>query len=187
MKLLWIVPLVMLTACASKPKFVIHPQEAAPIVGDTFIRYPEATRPYYVGRYVDPHNSLTMHEQHVMYRVEQTSRWNLHPGSSVPSEIALQPAGADPAFVPFPVNDAMLTEVNAQKAATTAVIIQTRQLSGALEQFQSALRQTKTNLQETATLRATIALLEKRLAQLESAQPIPTGSTNSPVSPFPSP
>jgi hypothetical protein len=187
MKLLWIVPLMLLTACASKPKLVLHPKEPATVVRDASVRYPEATRRYYVGRYVDPHNSLTMHEQHVVYRMEQTSRWNLHSGPSSPSGVTLLPAVSDPAFVPFPVNDAILAEINAQKAATTAVMIQTRQLSGALEQFQAALRQRKSNLQETTTLRATIATLEKRVMQLESAQLNPVESTNNPIISFPRP
>jgi hypothetical protein len=186
MKLIWSVPLVVLTACASKPKLVLHPQEPAPIVNDSALRYPEATRPYYVGRYVDPNNSLTMHEQHVVYRVEQTSRWNLHPGPSTPAAMAFQVPETNPAFVPAPVNDAILAEVNAQKAATASIMVQTRPLSSALEHIPAALRQTKTNLQDTAMMRATLSTLERRLSQLESASS--TGaSTNNSASPFPSP
>jgi hypothetical protein len=185
MKLIWIVPLVLLTACASKPKLVLHPQEPAPIVNDSAVRYPEATRPYYVGRYVDPNNGLMMHEQHVVYRIEQTSRWNLHPGPFAPAVMAFQVPEANPATISLPVNDAVLAEVNAQKAATASIMVQTRQLSSALEHFQAALRQTKTNLQETAMLRATLSTLERRLSQLESASS--TVSTNNSASPFPSP
>jgi hypothetical protein len=186
MKPLWIIPFVLLTACASKPKPVLHPQEPAPIVSDAAVRYPEAARQYYIGRYVDPNNNLIMHEQHVVYRVEQTSRWNLHPGPNAHAAMAFQ-SDHNPAFVPFPVNDAILAEINAQKAATVSVMVQTRQLSTALDQFQTALRQTKTNLQETTMLRATLSTLEKRLSQLESAQSVPPLSTNSSATPFPSP
>jgi len=76
----------------------------------------------------------------------------------------------DAAFAPAPVNDAILAEVNSQKAATTQIMMQARTLSAALSQFQNALQQTRTNLQETVILRATVNQMKQRLDALESAQ-----------------
>ena len=89
-----------------------------------------------------------MHEQHTVYRVEENTRWNFHPGPVDGNLPALPPR--DAAFAPAPVNDAILAEVNSQRLATTEIMMQARTLSAALAQFQTALSQTKTNIQETA-------------------------------------
>jgi hypothetical protein len=108
-----------------------------------------------------------MHEQHVVYRVEENTRWNFHPGS-VDGNLPALPS-RDAAFAPVPVNDAILAEVNSQRLATTEIMIQARTLSTALAQFQTALQQTKTNLQETARLRASVNEMKQRLDTLETA------------------
>jgi len=45
------------------------------------VRYPEVLHAYHIGRYADPNDSLVLHEQHVVYRVEENTRWDFHPGS----------------------------------------------------------------------------------------------------------
>jgi len=97
------------------------------------IRYPEVLHAYHVGRYADPNDDLIMHEQHVVYRVEENTRWNLHPGP-VDGNLPALPS-RDAAFAPAPVNDSILAEVNSQKAATTQIMMQARTLSAALAQF----------------------------------------------------
>ena len=109
-----------------------------------------------------------MHEQHTVYRVEENTRWNFHPGPADGNLPA--PPPRDAAFVPAPVNDAILAEVNSQRLATTEIMMQARTLSAALAQFQAALSQTKTNLQETARLRVTVNEMQKRLDALATAQ-----------------
>jgi len=146
-------------------------------------------RAYHFGRYVDPNDDLVMHEQHVVYRIEENTRWNLHPGGSdVVSPAELPPRNT--AFSPMPVNDAVLAEVSAQKLATVQIMLEARTLSAALARFQIALQQTKTNLQETAVLRATVIEMKKRLDALETAQEQPqtlpistTNETPDPLSP----
>jgi hypothetical protein len=188
MKLLSIIPLLFLVACSTSkpPKIALRPQEPLATVNDHSLRYPEGTRAYHVGRYADPNNDLLMHEQHVVYRVEAKSRWNFHPGPDGYVAGTVSPL-RDPAFAPLPVNDAILAEVNAQKAATTAVINQAQQLSGALGQFQNALSQTKANLQETAALRAAVAELGKRLELLEASQKSISVPADPPTNPSPDP
>ena len=117
-----------------------------------------------------------MHEQHVVYRVEENTRWNFHPGPADGNLPALP--SRDAAFAPAPVNDAILAEVNSQKAATTQIMMQARTLSAALAQFQTALQQTKTNLQETADLRASVNDMKQRLDALESAPGATAPTTN---------
>ncbi|HEY3857228.1 MAG TPA: hypothetical protein VGO67_22825 [Verrucomicrobiae bacterium] len=182
MKAYYIVPLLFLTACSSTPKLTLRPQQPPTAIDNSAIRYPEIVHAYHVGRYADPNDDSIMHDQHVLYRVEDNSHWNFHPGPAVVN-VARSPS-RDAAFAPAPVNDAILAEVNSQKAATAQIMIQARTLSAALAQFQDALQQTKTNLQETLILRTSVNELKHRLDALESApgQPPPQSisSTNEP-------
>jgi len=181
MKTYYLIPLLFLSACSTAPKLALHPQQSPPMDNDA-VRYPEIVRAYHIGRYTDPNDDLIMHEQHVVYRVEENTRWNFHPGPADGNLPALPPR--DAAFAPAPVNDAILAEVNSQRLATTEIMMQARTLSTALAQFQTALSQTKTNFQETVILRATVNEMKQRLDALESAPgqlpPSPISTTNEP-------
>jgi hypothetical protein len=193
MKPYYLIPLMFLTACSTAPKLALRPQSPPPAADNSTVRYPEVVRAYHFGRYVDPNDDLVMHEQHVVYRVEENTRWDLQPlrtatigGTAVSTATTAVPR--DAAFSPLPVNDAVLAEVNAQKLATVQIMLETRTLSSALAQFQAALQQTKTNLQETAMLRAAVIQMKKRLDSLETAQeqtpqplPPPNSTTNEPA------
>jgi hypothetical protein len=176
MKALYLIPLLFLSACSTGPKLTLRPQPSLPAA--EAVRYPEVLRAYHFGRYVDPNDDLVMHEQHTVFRVEENSRWDLHPANGR-NEFPSPPSSRDAAFNPTPVNDAVLAEVNAQKLATIQILMEGRSLSTTLAQLQSALRQTKTNLQETAALRVAVGNLKQQLDTLESAPEQPT--------PFPSP
>ena len=134
----------------------------------------------------DPNDDLIMHEQHVVYRVEENTRWNFHPGPAEGNLSALP--SRDAAFAPAPVNDAILAEVNSQRLATTQIMMQARTLSAALSQFQTALQQTKTNFQQTVILRATVNQMKQRLDALETAPEqlpaTPISTTNEPADPL---
>ena len=185
MKTYYLIPLLFLSACSTAPKLALHPQQSPPM-DNAAVRYPEVVRAYHVGRYVDPNDDLVMHEQHAIYRVEENTRWNFHPGLAGGNLLA--PPPRDTAFAPAPVNDSILAEVNSQRFATTEIMMQARTLTAALSQFQSALQQTKTNFQETAILRASVDDMKRRLAALETAQgqsPTPSiSTTNDPAEPL---
>jgi hypothetical protein len=185
MKAYYLIPLLFLSACSTTPKLVLRPQQP-PTTNADGIRYPEVLHAYHVGRYADPNDDLIMHEQHVVYRVEENTRWNYHPGPADGILPALP--SRDAAFAPAPVNDAILAEVNSQRLATTEIMMQARTLSAALSQFQTALQQTKTNFQETARLRVTVNEMKQRLDALESAPgqlpPPPISMTNEPPDPL---
>jgi hypothetical protein len=177
MKTYYLIPLLFLSACSTAPRLALHPQQSPPM-DNAAVRYPEAVRAYHVGRYVDPNDDLVMHEQHAIYRVEENTRWNFHPGPPDGNMPASPPR--DAAFAPAPVNDAILAEVNSQRLATAQIMMQARTLSSALSQFQTALQQTKTNFQETARLRVTVNDMQKRLDAIAAAQeqsPAPAIST----------
>ena len=181
MKMFYLVPLLFLSACSTAPKLTLRPQQP-PATDADGIRYPEVLHAYHVGRYADPNDDLIMHEQHTVYRVEENTRWNFHPGPADGNLPALPPR--DAAFAPAPVNDAILAEVNSQRLATTQIMMQARTLSAALSQFQTALQQTKTNFKQRVILRETVNDMKQRLDALESAPgqlpPPPISSTNEP-------
>ena len=179
MKTYYLIPLLFLSACSTTPKLTLRPQQ--PSTTDAAgLRCPEVLHAYHIGRYADPNDSLIMHEQHVVYRVEENTRWNFHPGAVGGSTTLPR----DAAFAPAPLNDAILAEVNSQRVATAQIMIQARTLSAALAQFQTALQQTRTNLQETLILRASVNAMKQRLDALESApgqlSPPPISTTNEP-------
>jgi hypothetical protein len=185
MKMFYLVPLLFLSACSTAPKLALHPQQSPPM-DNSAVRYPEILHAYHIGRYTDPNDDLIMHEQHVVYRVEENTRWNFHPSPVDGNLSALPPR--DAAFAPAPVNDAILAEVNSQRLATTQIMMQARTLSAALSQFQTALQQTKTNFQETVILRATVNQMKQRLDALETAPEqlpaTPISTTNEPADPL---
>jgi hypothetical protein len=184
MKTYYLIPLVFLSACSTTPKLTLRPQQ--PSTTDAAgVRYPEVLHAYHIGRYADPNDSLVLHGQHVVYRVEENTRWNFHPGP-VGGSTAMP---HDAAFATAPLNDAILAEVNSQRLATAQIMMQARTLSAALAQFQTALQQTKTNLQETLILRAAVNDMKQRIDALGSAQgqPPPFSSsttTNEPPDPL---
>jgi hypothetical protein len=169
MKTYYLIPLMFLSACSTTPKLALRPQQPPTATDTAGTRYPEVLHAYHVGRYADPNNDLIMHEQHVVYRVEDNTRWNFHPGA-VGTSTAMP---RDAAFAPAPVNDAILAKVNSQRLATAQIMIQARSLSAALAQFQTALQQTKTNLQDTLVLRVAVNDMKQRLDALESTQKQP--------------
>ncbi len=186
MKPYYLISLLFLSACSSTtPKLTLSPLPR-PVEHTDGIRYPEIVHAYHVGRYADPNDDLILHEQHVVYRVEENTRWDLHPGPAENNPPV--PPLRNAAFAPTPVNDSILAEVNSQRLATTEIMMQARTLSAALAQFQAALSQTKTNFQETALLRVTVNEIQKRLDRLATAPaqppPTPISTTNEPADPL---
>ncbi len=187
MKITCFIPLILLTACATTPKLTLRPQQTLPPSDNGALRYPDIVRAYHFGRYVDPNDSLVMHEKHVVYRVEENTRWNLHPDQTDTAAFQFMPS-RDSAFAPAPANDAILAEVNAQKLATTRIMAQAKDLASVLTQFQAALQQTRTNFQETAILRASVLQMKMQLDALETTRvrsfPPSSFSTNEPSDSF---
>jgi len=171
MKTYCFIPLLFLAACSTTPKLTLRPQQPPPATDNSTVRYPEVLRAYHVGRYADPNDGLVMHEQHVLYRVEDNTRWNLHPGRpGCAAAVPAVPPPRDAAFSPTPVNDAVLAEVNAQRLTTVQIVTQARALSSELAQVQAALQQARTNLAEGAVLRVVVIQMKKQLDALEAAQ-----------------
>ncbi|MEP6669775.1 MAG: hypothetical protein ABJF10_11515 [Chthoniobacter sp.] len=145
MKPLVLIPVLMLSACTSHAPRKIISVAVAPSrpVSAAALRTGEQLREYRFGRYVDPGDPLVMHDDHPVYRVETSAGWNLRPGNTS------QPAQRESVAAPsVSANDAVVAEVNKQRAVTRAVTEQATTLNQRLGEMSKAAAQT----QELATL-----------------------------------
>ena len=174
MKTIYLIPLLLLSACASNRNPGVlgmsRPVPGTTLPGDDIesVRYSENIKAYNVGRYVDPNNALVMHERHVVYRVETTAKWNLHPNA--PATVALGPAVQiiDPARKEGPTTAEVIAEVNRQKAATQTVIDQGKRLNDSLMHISSALDASKQVAEQNRQLKTDLDLTKQRLDLLET-------------------
>jgi hypothetical protein len=173
MKTYLVIPLILLTACASKPKSTVVQMPVAitgrgsPAEGIESIRYSENIKAYPVGRYVEPNNNLVMHERHTVYRVETTTKWNLHPNGAVTVPLGPPLAVVDPAKSLAPVNAEVIAEVNRQKTATQALLDQGTKIDQTLSQLSGAFHVTKQIGEQNQQLRNELTTTQQRLDALE--------------------
>lgn len=165
MKYLVLLPLVLVASCASRPQLVVRPLPPPPVEPIEAVRYGEVVRAYYVGRYVDPNHPETMHEQHPMYRIEVSARWNLHPGP--PNTANLLNPPPDAAFAPPPTNDVLVAEMNRQQEATARVMQEAVKLAQSYGELQGVLTEMKNVARTSAILSLRFATNETRLGELE--------------------
>ena len=174
MKTIYLIPLLLLSACASNPNpTVLNMPRAVPgttlaVADINSARYTENLKAYNVGRYIDPNNQLVMHERHVVYRVETTAKWNLHPNA--PAAVALGPAVqiVDPARKDGPTTAEVIAEVNRQKEATRTVIEQGSRLNESLAQISTALDAGKQVAEQNRQLKSELDLTKQRFDLLEA-------------------
>ena len=178
-----IAPVFLLASCASHPpkKIVVVPavEPSRSVHSIATVRVPEQVREYRFGRYVDPGDRSVMHEEHPAYRIERTSRWNLRPDQTVALPTSLSVASAASAPVS---NDAVVAEINKQKAATKAVADQAATLNQRLSGLSEVLGQTQQMAKQNLLLQRDIAALKDRLNAMEKElRDKPTGSVGRPA------
>ena len=180
MKYLALIPFVLLASCASRPQPQIGVRPAPPPAVEPVeaVRYADVLRAYHVGRYVDPNHPQTMHEQHPVYRVEASARWNLHPGALTTANLLNPPP--DAAFVPPPTNDAIFAEMNRQREATQSVLSQAAGLAASYAEIQKVLNEMRSVARDQALIRTRLTEAEPRIAGFEKRIPTaqPTAETN---------
>jgi ribosomal protein L12E/L44/L45/RPP1/RPP2 len=171
-RILIFIPLILLPACASKKPIVVQMPHSVP--GTTLatddmesVRYGENLKAYSFGRYIDPNDGLVMHEAHTVYRVETTAKWNLHPNAPVTVPSGPVVGIIDPAHRDSPVTPEVVAEVDRQKAATMALIVQGQRMNEALNQLSKTLSATAQVAAENVQLKNEATATEKRLDALE--------------------
>ena len=166
MKTLLLIPFLLLAACASRaPKkttvvAVAPPSRAA---NAAVLRTGEHVREYRFGRYVDPSDPLVMHDAHPAYRVETSAGWNLRPGNG--RTPAPRASAAEPSVS---ANDAVVAEVNKQRAATRAFTEQTATLNQRLGEMAEATAQTQELAKQNLGLKRDVATLRERLDSIDT-------------------
>jgi chaperonin cofactor prefoldin len=187
MKTLSFVLVALAAGCSSpKPGRVVVTPRPSVIVPDDLterVRCPEFVKAYHVSRYAES-SRLLMHEAHTVFRVEGQATWNFH---SPPGCFVL-PSGTvvltNAAFALPAVNDAVLAELNQQRAMTRAVTQQAESLNGSLRDFTAALANTRMLAEQNKTLREQFSKTEKRIEALEAelrkqpSQPAPGENEN---------
>jgi hypothetical protein len=171
-RILIIIPLVFLSACASKKPVIV---QMPPSVSGTMlatgdmesVRYGENVKAYSLGRYIDPNDGLMMHEAHDIYRVETTAKWNLHPNEpvNVPSGPVI--GIIDPAHKNSPLTPEIAAEVSRQKAATQALLDQGQRMNQLVNQLSKTLPVTKQIAADNVRLQYEVTIAQKRLDALE--------------------
>ncbi len=127
MKLLALIPLLFIASCASHSPVALRPAPPPAVERLESVRYGEVVRAYHLGRYIDPNQPGTMHEQHPIHRVEVSARWNLHPGSNQTTPLLNPPPDAA-AATPL-TNDALIAEINRQRETTARVLNEAAKLA----------------------------------------------------------
>lgn len=180
MKYLALIPLVFVASCASRPQLAVRPAPPVAVAPTESLRYDEVVRAYQVGRQVDPNHPDMMAERHPVYRVEVSSRWNLHPGSPNPTTLLNPPP--DAAFAPPSTNDVVVAEMNRQREATAQVMQQAARLAQSYQELQKVFGEMKTVAQNNALLNARLTAAEQRVTafekEMQKITASPTATTN---------
>ncbi len=165
MKYLTLLPLVLVASCASRPQVALRPTPPPAVEPVEAVRYGEVVRAYHLGRYVDPNHPETMHEQHPVYRIEVSTRWNLHPGAQNTANLLNPPP--DAAYTPPLTNDALIAEMNRQRETTARVMLESSKLAQSYGELQSFLGEMKNVARNNALLSVRIATNEQRIAEFD--------------------
>jgi hypothetical protein len=167
MKGLLLIPIIFVTACAShSPKtntIALAASAAGHPVDSAALRTDEQLKEYRFGRYVDPRDPLAMHEGHPIYRVESTAIWDLRPQTGAAAS-PRQPVAATNTST----NDAIVAEVNKQRAATRAFTEQTAELNQKLTELSQAVGQTEEIAKQNLSLKKDVADLREHLDALDA-------------------
>jgi len=195
MKYLAFIPLVFVASCASRPQLAVRPLPPPAVGPVEAVRYGEVVRAYHVGRYVDPNHPETLLEEHPVYRIEVSARWNLHPGPLNTANLLNPPP--DAAFAPPPTNDVVIAEINRQRENTALVMQQAVRLAQSYNELQKIFVEMKKVARDNAVLGARLANTEHRVSGFEqelqkitaapslSTNDVPAFSPDSPDSPKP--
>lgn len=166
MKQLLLLALLLLTACATNAPKRITALPAVPTgrpVSSDGLRTADQLRQYRLGRYVDARDPLVMHEGHPVYRLETSARWDLRAnnGTSMPRRDVIPSQNAS-------ANDAVVAEVNKQRAATRTFTEQTAALNQKLSELGEAVGQTHEIAKQNVELKRDVAALRQQLNALDT-------------------
>lgn len=153
------------TSTKREPVVLLAP-EPLPPNRQVNVWHPDEVAPYVVGRYVDPRDPNTVHESHIVYRREKSSRPNLVPPAVVvfpPHEVAAPSAANVMQFY----RDALTTELNTQRSTSEQIIEQSRQLEQSVGTLNEQAQSLRGSVEDVSRLRSQWPSLTNRLEELE--------------------
>jgi hypothetical protein len=165
MNYLAVIPLLFVASCASRPQLTVRPLPPPALEPADAVRYGEVVRAYHVGRTVDPDHPEMMEEEHPVYRVEVSSRWNLRPGPAGAANLLNPPP--DAAYAPPPTNDVLVEEMNRQRENTALVMQQAARLAQSYRELQAMFVEMRKVAHDNAILGARLADTEQKVAGFE--------------------
>jgi len=198
----------MLPGCRSaRPRppapTVAEPILAAEIAGTTIpvlsmerVRYGESVKAYYYNRYADPSDNNVMYEGGVLYRREETPKWNTRPNMRVDFPVEMY-QGIEYNAGETPLTAEFRHQLEQQRQASAALIQQNEVLLETLARARQAAEKATVMEARGQQLEAIvqhyqqqIQALERRLAELEGAPaagsvPAAAGAAAAPRTPAP--
>jgi septal ring factor EnvC (AmiA/AmiB activator) len=106
-----------------------------------------------------------MHEQHAVYRVESSARWNLHPGPLNTANPLTSPR--DAAYAPPSTDDSVLAEMNRQRETTERVMQEATRLAQSYSELQKVFTEMKNVARNNALIGARLVNTEQRVAEFQ--------------------
>jgi hypothetical protein len=165
MNKLLLIPIIFLSACSSthQRSALLRATPVGRLVNANGLRTEDQLKEYRLGRYVDARDPLVMHEGHPVYRVETSAHWDLRPNdkSSLPRRDIVQSPSVS-------ANDAVVAEVNKQRAATQGFTEQTATLNQRLNDLGEAVAQTKEIAEQNLALKRDVTALRDQVDTLEA-------------------
>jgi hypothetical protein len=164
---------ILLIGCAKEhaPKVVVVRQGVGgtilPSFGLESVRYGENIKAYPVSRYIDPNDPSVMHEGHVLYRVESTAKWNLHP--NLPVVIPMGPSVVvnNPSRRTQVLSQELESELANQRARSTEMVQQNQRFTGMIKDLQTTMQQAQQRLQETQGVKTQLDQIRRQMDELK--------------------
>jgi hypothetical protein len=159
------VPLLV-TSCKSDPPALVvtHPPAYLTPEQRSNVWLPDQVAPYSLGRYLDPRDPNVLHEAHIFYRREQTSRPNFTP----PAALVLPPAGSASASNSTALlRDALTAELNEQSARSKVLVSQVQSVEQLLRDLSSRTQSLQEIVREAARVRAQLQAVSNRVETIE--------------------
>ncbi|MDZ4815028.1 MAG: hypothetical protein SGI71_02030 [Verrucomicrobiota bacterium] len=92
--------------------------EGVPIPNEANVKFPSKVKAYAVNRYIDPANPSLLHERHVVYRVEEESRWRLKTSTDRQIIIGNTLTPTRQEYAPARIEQELGSELQAQRQMT---------------------------------------------------------------------
>ena len=179
-KLLLLVPVVCLAACAGQQRPPVEqPAQAWDTAApdqDAALRQPSRLHTYLVNDYIDPNNPRLRHRAHLVDVVEQDEKWNLAPTDTTETNLGPVTAVNDPNAAPNPYTAEFETELMEQRDQSKQLADMASRMTDQLAKLQEMSEKSAAVSDEDAALRERLDQLQKELDEIKTPPPPPAST-----------